>query len=152
MRFSLPIVALAAIGAQAIPQSVQPISQISDGQIQAPPATATGPAGSPSAPAPVVPNPTTAAPVAPTTAPTLGAPIPTTTATTGPAAPLIPSVGTGSSAAPTNGTVSTGSPNPTSGSPSTPSGSGAPQQSGNSAAANGITFGGFALAVFAMLA
>lgn len=40
MRTTFAFAVLAAIGAQAVPQGVQPISQISDGQIQAPPATA----------------------------------------------------------------------------------------------------------------
>lgn len=44
MRYSLALLAV-AIGVQAAPQassySVQPITQISDGQIQAPPATET---------------------------------------------------------------------------------------------------------------
>jgi hypothetical protein len=42
MRFAVSVVALAA----AVAAQVQPISQISDGQIQAPPATATAPAAS----------------------------------------------------------------------------------------------------------
>jgi hypothetical protein len=58
MRYSFTIAALAAVGA-AVPQySVQPISQISDGQIQAPPAT--------SVDVPVVPSgPAVSTPVAP---------------------------------------------------------------------------------------
>lgn len=44
MRSAFAIVALAAVASYALPQesvtAVQPISQISDGQIQAPPATA----------------------------------------------------------------------------------------------------------------
>ena len=49
MRYTLSLAILAAIGAQALPQetvSVQPITQISDGQIQAPPATSVVPAPS----------------------------------------------------------------------------------------------------------
>lgn len=42
MRFAVSVVALAA----AVAAQVQPISQISDGQIQAPPATATVPVAS----------------------------------------------------------------------------------------------------------
>ena len=45
MRFAVSVVALAA----TVAAQVQPISQISDGQIQAPPATATVPAVSTSA-------------------------------------------------------------------------------------------------------
>jgi hypothetical protein len=55
MRFAVSVVALAA----AVAAQVQPISQISDGQIQAPPATATGSVVSTSAvptPVPVVPT------------------------------------------------------------------------------------------------
>jgi hypothetical protein len=51
MRYSFTIAALAAVGA-AVPQySVQPISQISDGQIQAPPATSVVVPAVPSGPA-----------------------------------------------------------------------------------------------------
>jgi hypothetical protein len=51
MRYSFTIAALAAVGA-AVPQySVQPISQISDGQIQAPPATSIVVPAVPSGPA-----------------------------------------------------------------------------------------------------
>lgn len=54
MRFSITSVALLAGAVAAVPQyGIQPISQISDGQIQAPPATP--PAGAPSgAPTPGV--------------------------------------------------------------------------------------------------
>lgn len=55
MRYSLTLAVLAAIGVQAVPQAsysvVQPISQISDGQIQAPPATSVPAVPAPSGPA-----------------------------------------------------------------------------------------------------
>jgi hypothetical protein len=63
--------ALFAAVAAAVPQGVQPISQISDGQIQAPPATipsVVAPSVVPSGSAPVV------SPSAPVVAPSVSAP------------------------------------------------------------------------------
>ena len=54
MRFAISVIALAAAVSA---QSVQPINQISDGQIQAPPATATAPVSTPAASVPVVSTP-----------------------------------------------------------------------------------------------
>lgn len=51
MRFTISVVALAATVSA---QSIQTISQISDGQIQAPPATATAPVSTPAVSVPDV--------------------------------------------------------------------------------------------------
>lgn len=147
MRYSFALTVLAAIGAQAAPQasySVQPISQISDGQIQAPPATPVVPGGmfisrpydntvtnesAVSTPAATVTPSVTASVVVPSE----GAPVTGSTAVVvvpseAPSAPVgAPSAPAGNSSAPvdvvtsvvptaspSNGTVSTGSPSSTS--------------------------------------
>ncbi|KAF9736194.1 hypothetical protein PMIN06_003823 [Paraphaeosphaeria minitans] len=166
MRFSTSaIFAAVAIGAQALPQDVQPITQISDGQIQAPPATS-APAASyevPSAPAPteVLPSvtPVPLPSVVPSSAP---APVEPSSAYNTPVAPSVPA-GTGASSAPypissgavyTNGTVlptgatsasvpagesSTGSPQPTEG-------------AGSGAATTYVSVGALFAGLFAFLA
>ena len=54
MSFAISVAALAAVVSA---QSIQTISQIDDGQIQAPPATATAPVSTPAASVPVVTTP-----------------------------------------------------------------------------------------------
>ncbi|KAF2442564.1 hypothetical protein P171DRAFT_474887 [Karstenula rhodostoma CBS 690.94] len=163
MRFSTSaIFAAVAIGAQALPQDVQPITQISDGQIQAPPATA--PAGSyevPTAPAPteVLPSvtPVPLPSVVPSSAP---APVEPSSAYNTPVAPSVPA-GTGVTSAPypissgavyTNGTVA-----PTGASTSAPAGetSGSPQPTegpGSGAATTFVSMGALFAGLFAFLA
>jgi cytoskeletal protein RodZ len=164
MRFSVAFLAVAAIGARAAPQdySVQPISQISDGQIQAPPASAppassaTPPVVSVTESAPlytateiasitvVVPS-VTGAPVVPS---------PSAPVVVAPSAPAVNSSVVAAPSTPANGTVSTGAPTAPSSSAAeasetgTPSGSspGAPEATGG-AVVNMISISGLALAV-----
>ncbi|KAF1912373.1 hypothetical protein BDU57DRAFT_582537 [Ampelomyces quisqualis] len=140
MRYSFAL--LAAVAAAA-PQ-VQPISQISDGQIQAPPATqpaASYPVATSSAPAAI------SSAVAPSQASSVVAPplVTSVAATATPVAPVpmpsgsivpsvnstVPAAGTGASRTPTAPTSATSS--------------GIPQSTG-AAVANMVSFGGLALA------
>jgi hypothetical protein len=156
MRYAFAITALAAIGAQALPQessydAVQPITQISDGQIQAPPATYV-PMPVPSAPSvpsvPEVPEVPEATEVVPTPeVPVVVVPSPTEA----PTVPVVvPPVGDNSTAivttVPSNSTITTGSPTGSPTSPEESSPTGAPEETG-AAAASFVSFGGVALAV-----
>lgn len=170
MRYSFSLAVLAAIGAQAMPQeSVQPITQISDGQIQAPPATSVP--AVPSVSVPVVPSEAPSAPgsvsvpvevssvIASITGvvPSSGVPVPTeVTSVTVPVVVPIPTGPAGNStgvptepSAPANGTVSTGAPSSTGGGESgSPTESGdVPSDTGSAAMANMVSVGGLVFAV-----
>ncbi|KAL1603819.1 hypothetical protein SLS60_005410 [Paraconiothyrium brasiliense] len=175
MRFSTSaIFAAVAIGAQALPQeSVQPITQISDGQIQAPPATASAPVASapagsyevPSAPAATEVLPSVTPVPLPSVVPSSGAVVIPSSGYNTPVAPSVPA-GTGASSAPypissgavyTNGTVApTGSASASSSSPAGETTTGSPQPTsgpGNSGAATAfVSMGALFAGLFAFLA
>ncbi|KAF1942592.1 hypothetical protein EJ02DRAFT_162711 [Clathrospora elynae] len=165
MRFSIVSVAIMASVAVASPQySIQPISQISDGQIQAPPATAVPapsevpsvvPSPSASAPEASAPEATapaaTPTPVAPTATPV--APVPTMMT------PIVP--GFNSTSPSSTGAVSVSmSPSESAGSSesattpasgsATSSGS-VPEASVGAATGNMVSFGGLVLAIGAVV-
>ncbi|KAF2253434.1 hypothetical protein BU26DRAFT_515791 [Trematosphaeria pertusa] len=146
MRFTISLAVLAAIGAQAAPQ-VNPITQISDGQIQAPSATSEVPTPT----ATVVPSVTEVVPtetpvpsVAPSETPVV--PVPSAPA----ANTTIPVVVTTQVPSFANSTVPvTSTPAGTSGAGGSPSASGtAPPAETGAATANMVSLGGLALAVF----
>ncbi|KAF2270557.1 hypothetical protein CC78DRAFT_135316 [Lojkania enalia] len=147
MRTSFAFAVLAAASANAIPQqSVQPITQISDGQIQAPPATAP----------PAVPTTEVLSPPAETSE------VVPVTSTTG--LPIIPPVingtttviATGSGVpSSTNSSVilsgTSATPSATTGAAGAPSSSGPPEGAANVNMANMGSFGGLLLAVAGLL-
>jgi hypothetical protein len=158
MRYSFAL--LAGVVA-AVPQlSVQPISQISDGQIQAPPATVVPPV---SKPTPVVPSVSApvVAPSVPVSAPagkstlyishrvshmlthsSVTPAVPTATPVV-PSAPVVPVPG-GNSTAPASGTGSSASKSPSS--PTASSSTGTPESTG-AAGVYQVSFGGLVLAI-----
>ncbi|KAH7124076.1 hypothetical protein B0J11DRAFT_530624 [Dendryphion nanum] len=158
MRYTIALAAFAAIGVQAIPHeshshSVQPISQISDGQIQAPPATSLPSYGASSAPvaSPSVTGGPASTPAKSTGVYSTSAPPAVPSVVVPPAGnttiPIVPGVSTSGAPSYPNSTVPTGvRPSTSLGGSGTPTPSRPAQQTG-AASVNMISFGGLALAV-----